>query len=210
MAIVDGKREPLISAIGGLVTYGDVLRRSAVYIFKKALFLIQAINLRFSSTEPPPIPIPEVKELPVFADNVVPSMLVHLGILDLSSAHALALRNAFGDDVQSRVDSLLQGVSEVGPPSKKTTTPDLANLEEGPRLSVTDGFRLRAAAVDACESIVLYARNRLEIPLGKEKELEWLKDITVPELDGWLWSVAKDRSDYRALPRFVETGTLYF
>lgn len=52
-----------------------------VYIFKKALFLLNAISLRFSPSAPtsdvvsivPTFPIPDVSELPIFADNVIPS-----------------------------------------------------------------------------------------------------------------------------------------
>ena len=38
----------------------------------------------------------------------------------------------------------------------------------------------------------------------------WLKDLTLPDLNIWLWAVAKDRPDYRALPRFVLRNTPFF
>ena len=53
---------------------------AVVYIFKKALFLLNAISLRFSPSSPPSdpplevtFPIPDIRDLPIFADNVIPS-----------------------------------------------------------------------------------------------------------------------------------------
>lgn len=64
---------------------------------------------------------------------------------------------------------------------------------------------LRAAAVDACDIIVQAARED-----AKDEDASWRKEMTLPQLDGWLWAVAKDRKDYRDLPRFAERGTVYY
>lgn len=85
--------------------------------------------------------------------------------------------------------------------------------KEGPILNVEQAFTLRAAAIDACNLIVETARR-----LGDEEistraadtDLLWLKSITVPEVDAWVWAVAKDRVDYRQLERFVLRNTPYF
>ena len=69
---------------------------SAVYCFKKAMLTLHAIALRFSKSTPPAVPIPDTAHLPIFSDNVIPSLLVHLGVLDLSDADpALALPTLF-------------------------------------------------------------------------------------------------------------------
>lgn len=59
--------------------------RLAVYLFKKSLFLLTAITLRFSpkpnlseEDQPPNLgdvhfPLPGIADLPIFADNVIPS-----------------------------------------------------------------------------------------------------------------------------------------
>lgn len=73
---------------------------------------------------------------------------------------------------------------------------------EGPILTTDQACVLRAAAVDACEMIVEKA-HELNEPC-------WLKDIELPKLDMWLWSIAKDRADYRRLERFVLRDTVFF
>ena len=186
--------------------------RVAVYCFKKALLTIHAIALRFGSVDNPPVPIPRTDSLPVFSDNVLPSLLVHLGILDLStSTPSLGLQSLFpeagADDTVDRLLALA-AAAPTDAPRVRMSIP-----KEGPILSAEQGFILRAAAIDACELIVETARSNLpdESLTGTDgTDLSWLRKITRPEVDAWLWSVAKDRVDYRALPRFAQRGTVYF
>ena len=77
----------------------------------------------------------------------------------------------------------------------------------GPLLTVEQAYVLRAAAIDACELIVARART---LDVGGEVGLEWVREITLPELDAWIWAVAKDRPDYRKLERFALRNTAYF
>jgi hypothetical protein len=179
--------------------------RPAVYLFKKALFLIHAIALRFGGNPGGAVPIPNTQELPVFSDNVLPSMLVHLGVLDLSQGPP-TLHAAFpGAGSAETLETLLQGPTplissaEAGRPA--TGTPSL----DGPALGAQDAYILRAAAVDACQIIVQAVREGMN-----EGDPSWKRDMTLPQLDGWLWAVAKDRKDYRDLPRFAERGTVYY
>ena len=82
--------------------------------------------------------------------------------------------------------------------------------KDGPTLTEEQACRLRAAAVDACEMIVEAAH---ELAVGKDHDgqsLEWMRDITLPDIDLWIWAVAKDRPDYRALERFVLRDTIMF
>ena len=171
---------------------------AAVYVFKKALFLVHAISLRFSDPSHDPtaaaaIPVPDTSLLPVFSDNVLPSMLVHLGIIDLSHSTSPSLAAAFPPS--ANVDSLLE-LPPADAPARGADVP-----REGPVLTEQDAYILRASAIDACEVVVQKAQGR---------EYGWLGKVTLPELDAWLWAGAKDRRDYRALARFAVRNTAYF
>jgi endonuclease YncB( thermonuclease family) len=139
-------------------------------------------------------------------------MLIYLGVLDVSWAPDLsALFPSANSDQLLQV--LLgpvpaQDKSEIAPPSVDAKAP-----KEGPVLSNGQAFKLRAAAIDACEMIISQARafgaSRQEEGSGQES-LAWIRQITLPELDMWLWSVAKDRPDYRALERFAQRDTVFY
>jgi hypothetical protein len=180
----------------------------AVYCFKKALFLINAVSIRFGTKDPSLFPVPQTSHLPVFTDNVLPSILIHFGIVDLSTAApalAALFPGAGADD--SRLSALFAAAPEpvpshvsAGRVAKKTIPVD------GPTLTPAQSYVLRAAAVEACERIVAQARAMCVAGRGAP----WLGDITLPDLDNWLWAVAKDREDYRVLPRFALRNTLFF
>lgn len=199
----DAVLERLVKAIPGFQDMA-VINEQPVYLFKKALFLIHAIVLRFGSSSSGSVPLPDTSQLPVFSDNVLPSMLTHLGVLDLSNGPQ-SLREAFSN----------AGSPETLAQLYQTPTPQISSTEagqpaatpklDGPALSAKDAYILRAAAVDACEIIVQVAREE-----ASEEDPSWRRNMTLPELDAWLWSVAKDRKDYRALPRFAERGTAYY
>lgn len=179
-----------------------------MYCFKKALFLINGVSIRFGSSSPPSVPIPETSHLPVFTDNVLPSILVHLGVLDLTQA-TQSLTSLFpGAGSEERLTSLL-ATAPSDPPEDGTKRNEKQLPKEGPILTTEQSYILRAAAIDACELIVEYARSMDPSEL-QQLRLEWVKDITLPDLDTWLWAVAKDRKDYRELERFVLRNTLFF
>ncbi|KAK7685338.1 hypothetical protein QCA50_011702 [Cerrena zonata] len=188
-----------------------IVNGQPVYCFKKALLTIHAIALRFGTMTPPPFPIPRTSNLPIFSDNVIPSMLVHLGVIDLSTA-TLGLAEIFPNaNNRETLDALLS----LPPPAEETKGPKTKTVpKEGPILTVEQAFALRAAAIDACELIVETARNLTDEELSQHEKggesLRWLREITLPEVDAWIWAVAKDRADYRSLPRFVLTNTPYF
>ncbi len=120
-------------------------------------------------------------------------MLIHLGVIDLSES---LLSRIFPGVVEKLPSLLKEAPSDKTPPSPS----------EGPMLSAEQAFVLRASAIDACEMII--AETRASV-LSKEG-VEWIKEITLPELDMWIWGVAKDRSDYRQLKRFVLRETIFF
>jgi hypothetical protein len=167
--------------------------------------LIHAVKIRFGSATSPPFPIPNTDQAPAFTDNVLPSILVHLGVLDLSGATSHGLHELFPDAIsEDKINALLDlppEASQVVMQDTRKTPP-----KEGPILTKEQAYILRAAAVYACEKIVEYARGDGQL----NKEQEWMKDITFPKLDTWLWAIAKDRPDYRKLERFVLRDTVFF
>ena len=177
-----------------------------MYCFKKAMFLICAIEIRFASRRSE-IPVPKTTSLPVFSDNVLPSMLIHLGVLDVSSNPQLS--NLFPDH-SSDLPKLLAKAEESKVVAKMPKEPPA----DGPSLTEKQAYTLRAAAVDACEMIVEVAHeldvSALEAAGVQHSVLEWMKGMTLQDLDLWLWSVAKDRSDYRGLERFALKNTVMF
>ncbi|KAG6813683.1 hypothetical protein H0H92_008531 [Tricholoma furcatifolium] len=189
--------ERLVRALPGFQDMADV-HGEPVYCFKKALFLIHAVAVKFGSMNPLPFPVPSTAHSPVFTDNVLPSMLVHLGVIDISNAPDLS--SLFpGAGSEDKLKPLLDI-------SSSTETPSKAAPQEGPILTVEQAYIMRAAAIDACELIV-EAAHSLE---PDDQSLNWLKDLRLPDLDMWIWAVAKDRQDYRQLERFALKNTVFF
>lgn len=201
-----------------------LVRGQPVYCFKKAMILVHGLHIRFASrpggadgstSSPPPFPLPNTEKLPIFSDNVIPSMLVHLGVLDLRGTELE--RHFPAPEDEGVLDSLLreapkaEAVPEATSGKAAQSNPAQKKVpDEGPVLTVEEAFALRAAAIDACELIVQYTRESPELAESLEPGTEWLRSINLPELDGWLWAVAKDRKDYRALKRFVLQDTVFF
>ncbi|KAI0356348.1 hypothetical protein OH77DRAFT_1453276 [Trametes cingulata] len=190
--------------VRGIPAFQDMalVKGRPVYCFKKALLTLHAVALRFGGSESSSVPIPRTSHLPIFADNVIPSLLIHLGVIDLSSADpALGLPQLFPD---ARNPERLQALLAAAEPADPTTNKSREVPKEGPLLTVEQAYVLRAAAIDACELIVDTAK-------GLERNgFSWLKSITLPELDAWIWAVAKDRPDYRKLERFALRNSPYF
>lgn len=177
---------------------------TAIYCFKKALFLIHAISIRFGSLSPSPFPIPDTAHLPIFSDNVLPSLLVHFRVIDLSSS---SLSNLFPNP-----DYKSEEILDVFKPPLPSSNSDHGKkqYEAGPVVTTDQSYILRASAIDACELIVEAARTLDVSSFGEGGMLSWINEITLPELEMWIWAVAKDRPDYRALPRLAFKDTVYF
>ncbi|KAF9529281.1 hypothetical protein CPB83DRAFT_275750 [Crepidotus variabilis] len=175
--------------------------RQPVYCFKKALFLVHAIHVRFGSMSPLPFPVPNTENIPVFSDNVLPSLLIHLGVINLPTNSPLS--RLFPSAAPQQLDSLL------GPaPPQVSKIPETVP-KEGSVVTIEQSYILRAAAVDACELIVETAHG-LDHSLLQEEDKRGISKLSLPDLDMWLWAVAKDRPDYRALERFVDQNSIYF
>ncbi|KAF8891695.1 hypothetical protein BD779DRAFT_1610446 [Infundibulicybe gibba] len=127
-----------------------------IYCFKKALFLVHAVNL------------------PVFSDNVLPSLLVHLGVIDISDSPSCP------------------------------SSPSIIPLAP-PQLA----FRPKKALLTSDQAYIMRIINtahQLEpskLVTTDGESVEWIRNMRLPDLDMWLWAVAKDRLDYRLLERFV-------
>ncbi|KAG5646276.1 hypothetical protein DXG03_003872 [Asterophora parasitica] len=194
--------ERLVRAIPAFQDMAEV-DGQVIYCFKKALFLIHATVVRFAHISPPPFPTPSTAQSPVFTDNVLPSLLIHLGVIDLSASPNLS--SLFPDAGSPESLERLLGTFE-GPENKQKK----AVPKEGPILTTDQAYILRAAAIDACELIVEVARTLPAGSLPHDGSLDWVKDIRLPDLDMWIWAVAKDRADYRQLERFVLKDTVFF
>jgi len=187
-----------------------------VYCFKKAMLTLHSIALRFgsgSADSPPAVPVPRTNNLPIFSDNVIPSLLVHLGVIDLSTATpSLGLTTLFPNANSPETLNTLLALSP--PPATADQSKSKSVPEAGPVLTKEQAFVLRAAAIDACELIVEAAKALTDEELASRRshdnDLRWLRAITLPEVDAWIWAVAKDRMDYRRLPRFVLLNTVFF
>jgi hypothetical protein len=130
------------------------------------------------------------------SDNVIPSMLVYFGVIVLDNCSLPKLQKAF--NIPSR-DSMLKSPTSVG------DTFDKNALRDGPQQSASEAFVLRVAAVDACEKMASIAQT-----ITVDAADSWINTLDPHGLDMWLWSVAKDRADYRMLPRFAELGTVFY
>lgn len=157
-------------------------------MYKKVLFLLHALVLRFGGRDEPTIPLPDTTKLPIFSDNVIPSMLVHLGILDISASSLPRLRTNFG--ALTVAENLKYDPTDGMAEGEQSKT----DLVEGPELTEEEAYVMRAAAVDACQMIVDAAIE------------EGADSLTLPELDGWLWSVAKEGRFRTSLVRFRQTA----
>jgi hypothetical protein len=147
----------------------------------------------------------------VFADNVIPSILIHLGIIDLSTASPTSASLFPGAGAEPALSSLFAAAPEPEPSPAAVPSVPIA-IVDGPVLTPAQSYVLRAAAIEACERIVARAHAMTSEDPGPRRAgaPPWLKDITLPALDNWLWTIAKDRADYRVLPRFALRNTPFF
>ena len=144
----------------------------------------------------------------MFSDNVLPSMLVHFGALDVSESAYQAHRTAFAElDVQGNLKYIPTDLQGGTAGRGSGGSPELPSVEEGPVLNEEEAYALRAAAVDVCE---LLGETAKKLILGDHLEAnEWVKKLTLPELDVWLWAVAK-KGRLRSLTRFAQPRTVMY
>jgi hypothetical protein len=162
-----------------------------VYIFKKVFFLLfalhQRLTLRLQSNPQEKIPqVPDVSVLPMFVDNVLPTMCVHLGFVDLSEGSVLALR-AWGTAAGAAATTTTTTVTT------EETEGGKKKIIEGPSLSREEAYIVRAASLDAGRVAVerAHARAAAASEGGRDGDdgLGWLADMTEADLGKSLPSI---------------------
>lgn len=134
---------------------------------------------------------PSLNNLPALADDILPSILVHLGILDLSECTIPALR-ALSSSANGPQSSLLASAPESAEPSG-------SEVEEV-ILSSEASIIIRAAAITAVDEVVARATR------GEADDGSWKTKVTSAGLSAWFSGTVQERLDYRALPRYVVKG----
>ena len=112
-----------------------IVDEKPVYLFKKIQLLTSDLHLRFSKSNPELFHFYDFNELPIFSDNVIPTILNHLKIIPLSVAVDSTLRQ------RNLIEELLE------------------DLRTGRETTMERSYIFRAAAVDACEIIVREAKE---------------------------------------------------
>jgi hypothetical protein len=106
-----------------------------VYLFKKVQLLTYHLHSQFALTHPELFRFQDIENLPIFADNVIPTMLHHLRILPLLMTPELSPRQV----------EIVTGLKE--------------DLRSGRQTTAERSAIFRAAALDACEQIVEEAKQ---------------------------------------------------
>ncbi|CDZ97674.1 Protein of unknown function DUF2419 [Phaffia rhodozyma] len=203
--------------IGGLVETFPAFRDmymiddQPVYLFKKALFLLHTISLRF--TTDPTNPFPELPKntttfLPTFADNVIPSLSVYLNLVELPVSSSIL--GQFPKLEPASTNPLLRPfVPAPASSSDEKGRGSGPSPKGGPELSTEQATILRSSSVHALQACVdLVRENGLERDEGKE--YEWMRaSLSDTGLDGYLWAGGKDRADWRQMERFVADSIFY-
>lgn len=116
--------------------------------------------------------MPSADTIPMFIDNVLCTMLVHLEILDLSDCSVPALKawhtsaQEFRDKVQGKSADELSAVPKH---------------VDGPRLNAQEAYTVRASALDAGR--VIFGRIQ---ELKTKEGLEWLSSVNEADVGEWL------------------------
>ncbi|CAO3583289.1 unnamed protein product [Absidia cylindrospora] len=78
--------EKLVRALPGLQDLSVTPDGDTVYLFKKAQILVYHLWLLFHDQDPDHFGYTDIDQLTIFSDNVIPTMLIHLGVLDIPDA----------------------------------------------------------------------------------------------------------------------------
>lgn len=165
----------MVEAISGFRDLG-VVDGEPVYLFKKVQLLVLDLHKRFSESHSELFYFHDIGEMTVFADNVIPTMLHHLEIISLDNPNGT-----------SRQIGILQGLQE--------------DLKTGRDSTMERSLMFRAAAVDACETILQRAKEANLAP--------FITNMTAEQLGAYLWHVAKEGTT-RQVIRFCDSNTIYF
>lgn len=158
-----------------------------VYIFKRIFFLLHALYLRFG--DKPEYGLPNTYTLPMFVDNVLPTLCVWLDLISTPDSpspgmetlvHWIATANCNADLNREKLD-------------------DLTANQPGPGLTKDETYAVRAATLNVATHVVARAHALAQ----QDPALAWLAALNEVDLDGYLWSLAKDDPALRKVPRLV-------
>ncbi|TIC57693.1 hypothetical protein E3Q04_00292 [Wallemia mellicola] len=156
-----------------------------IKLYKKALILVETISIELRGRSDVPFELPTA-ELPIFSDNVIPSMLLHWGIIEIpeSSSHFdETTKRAFKHD-EEEYKAIIDGLEQE-------QQRDLGAVVQGPSLSSSQAALIRSAAVEAVRRMATKSPH------------------SEVEFDAYIWSVSK-QDHYRRLVRFSEQNTVYY
>lgn len=156
-----------------------------------------------SSSDVGQIALSPLDAIPAPADDILPSILIHLAILDLSDCTIPALLGQYS----SADPSSLLAPTHVTADSAKapTTTTQLV-------LSDDEATVLRAASVYVLDAIVSRAKHadRGEgISDEGNTDGSWKTKVTSAGLCAFFSAIVQERNDYRQLPRYVAKGAIF-
>lgn len=129
--------------------------------------------------------------LPISADGVKSTLLIHLGIINISQAPALKTMWAVPSD--DAVRGLLMQ------PGEKSTECSLVHIDQS--ITNLQAFCLRAATVIAADQIAEVANNGLGASFPM---------VTPRKIDAWFQGIFKERPDYKALSGMVLQDNVFF
>lgn len=112
-----------------------IINSKPVYLLKKIQLLVVDLHNRFSTTHPDLFSFHDISLLPIFADNVIPTILHHLRILPLT----------LPENCSPQQSAIIEGLKE--------------DLRTGRETTFERSYVFRAAALDACEEIVKIAKG---------------------------------------------------
>lgn len=169
-----------------------------VYVYKRAFFFLHSIYLRLNaSADGQGIRVPNtLKTLPMFVDNVLPTMSIWFGFFQPPSAPLPEFAGLF--------DWIANATQYAALPRDKLET--MEKNQAGPLLDETQAYLVRAATLDIGTVITKRALQLAQ----QGGSFAWLHDFNEVDLDGYLWAVAKDDPLLRKVPRFMQKNTMMF
>lgn len=160
-----------------------------MHIHKRALLLLSWLRAAFhSAANAPPLPDPGV--LPAFVDNVIPSLLVYWGVLNLDHA---------------KDDTIRQWASSGRRKAEAEDDVKPESVLPGPTLTREQAYIVRASALDACRAITV----RCHQLAAEGKAPSSFQNMHEALVDGFIWTQAKIPS-LRNVPRMVEKQTFAY
>lgn len=171
-----------------------------VYVYKRAFFFLHSIHHRLAgSTDSQGIRVPNtLKTLPMFVDNVLPTMSIWFGFFTPPSAAAPT----------TQLTELYKWIAEATQYASlpRTQLETMQKNQPGPLLAPNQAYLVRAATLDIGTVVT---KRALELA-QQDTNLAWLHDFNEVDLDGYLWAVAKDDPLLRKVPRFMQKNTMMF